>query len=119
MRLEIRSFLASLPLLASIACGSGAAQPPPSDGRPVIAIAVGESGYTPAEVTAAAGAPVRLMFTRTSDYGCGQQLVFPDLDIRRDLPLGEAVAVDITMPASGSVRFTCGMDMYQGSVVAR
>ena len=56
---------------------------------------------------------------RTTDEGCGQQLVFPDLDIRRDLPLNEPVAVDITMPASGRVAFTCGMAMYQGSVVAQ
>ena len=75
--------------------------------------------YTPAEATAAAGQPVRLVFTRTTDEGCGQQLVFPDLDIRRDLPLNEPVAVDITMPASGRVAFTCGMAMYQGAIVAR
>jgi plastocyanin domain-containing protein len=62
---------------------------------------------------------VRLVFTRTTDEGCGQQLVFPDLDMRRDLPLDTPVAVDLDMPASGAVRFTCGMDMYQGSVLAQ
>jgi plastocyanin domain-containing protein len=80
---------------------------------------VGASGYSPSEVTATAGEPLRLVFTRTTDEGCGQQLVFPTLDIRRDLPLDEPVAVDITVPASGQVRFTCGMDMYRGAVVVR
>ena len=93
--------------------------PRPSDDPPQVAIAVGATGYEPSEVTAAAGAPVRLVFTRTTDEGCGQQLVFPDLGIRRDLPLEEPVAVDVTMPASGSVTFTCGMAMYRGAVVAR
>ncbi|AKF08800.1 cupredoxin domain-containing protein [Sandaracinus amylolyticus] len=101
------------------ACGSSAATPPNPDGRPEIAVRVGAEGYDPAEVTAAAGAPVRLVFTRTTDEGCGQQLVFPSLDIRRDLPLNEPVAVDLTMPADGRVRFTCGMDMYDGALVAR
>ncbi len=102
------------------ACSSGAStQAPPDDGRRSIAVEVGARGYTPSEVTAAAGEPVRLVFTRTTDEGCGQQLVFPDLDIRRDLPLGEAVPVDITMPSSGRVSFTCGMAMYSGAVVVR
>ncbi len=109
--------LLSFPFVLA-ACGGEEAEIP-SDGRPQIAISVGASGYEPAEVTAAANQPVRLVFTRTSDEGCGQQLVFPDLNIRRDLPLDEAVAIDITMPASGRVRFTCGMDMYQGAVVVR
>lgn len=100
------------------ACGS-AGSTPPSDGRPEVAITVDADGYHPAQATAPAGQPVRLVFTRTTDEGCGQQLVFPDLDIRRDLPLGERVAVDVTMPASGRIAFTCGMAMYEGSVVAQ
>ena len=105
-------------MIAALGC-NGASALPPSDGRPEIRIEVGASGYSPAEASAPAGQPVRLVFTRTSDEGCGQQLVFPGLDIRRDLPLSTPVAVDLTMPASGRVRFTCGMDMYQGAVVVR
>ena len=43
--------------------------------------------------------------------------MFPDLGIRRDLPLGVPVAVDVTAPASGNLTFACGMDMLRGSVV--
>lgn len=100
------------------ACGSSETTPP-SDGRPEVAITVDADGYHPAEASAPAGQPVRLVFTRTTDEGCGQQLVFPDLDIRRDLPLNERVAVDVQMPASGRIAFTCGMAMYQGAVVAQ
>jgi plastocyanin domain-containing protein len=91
----------------------------PADGRPEIKVTVDGKGYTPPKVQAASNKPVRLVFTRTSDEGCGQQLVFPTLNIRKDLPLNEAVPVDITMPASGEVTFTCGMDMYRGSVVVQ
>lgn len=123
-----KSFLALFALLL-LACTTGATAAPehhhpasPSaehDERRSIAVQVGASGYSPGEVTAAAGEEVRIVFTRTSDEGCGQQLVFPDLDIRRDLPLDEAVPVDITMPASGTIAFTCGMGMYRGAVVVR
>ena len=112
-----KTFLALLTLVLS-ACTSGAATTSAQDDhRRSIPVEVGASGYSPSEVTAAAGEEVRLVFTRTSDEGCGQQLVFPDLNIRRDLPLDEAVPVDITMPASGAITFTCGMGMYRGSVV--
>jgi plastocyanin domain-containing protein len=84
-----------------------------------IAITVDGAGYHPPSVNAPAGKPTALVFTRTSDEGCGQQLVFPSLNIRKDLPLNKPVRVEFTMPASGSVAFTCGMAMYRGSVVAQ
>lgn len=106
-------------MLTVIASCSDASQnvPPLPDGATQVNITVDDKGYTPAETGAPAGKPVRLVFTRTSDEGCGQQLVFPDQKIRKDLPLKQPVAVDITMPASGKVKFTCGMDMYSGAIV--
>lgn len=89
-----------------------------SDGRPTVEVKVGADGYHPSEAKAKAGQPVRLLFTRTTDEGCGQELVFPSLNIRKPLPLNEPVAVDVTMPASGKLAFTCGMDMFRGSIVA-
>lgn len=81
-------------------------------------LTVDGTGYHPSSISAPPGKPVRLTITRTSDEGCGQQIVFPSLNIRRDLPLNQAVTVEFTMPASGSVAFTCGMDMMRGSIVA-
>lgn len=95
---------------------SDAAAAPGADS---IAISVDAAGYHPAEANAPAGKPVKLVFTRTTDEGCGQQLVFPDLNIRKDLPLKQPVTVEFTMPASGKVAFACGMDMYRGSIVAK
>ncbi len=115
-RLGLATLLLALGAAACEQSQTGGGNP---SGLPEIPITVDAAGYHPSEVTAPAGQRVRLVFTRTTDDGCGQQLVFPDLGIRKDLPLDEAVPVDVAMPASGSVRFTCGMDMYQGSVVAR
>ena len=84
-----------------------------------LSVTVDGTGYHPSTVSAPAGQPVRLTITRTSDDGCGQQIVFPTLNIRRDLPLKKAVTVDFSMPASGSVAFTCGMEMLRGSIVAQ
>jgi plastocyanin domain-containing protein len=114
----LRSLSPIFAVFALVACTT-AAPPASAEQRRSIAVAVGASGYTPSEVTAAAGEEVRLVFTRTSDEGCGQQLVFPEMHIHRDLPLDEPVPVDITMPASGTVAFTCGMGMYRGALVVR
>lgn len=105
--------------LGLAACDKPQSTAPPSEGREEIRVTVSAQGYQPAEARAPANKPVRLIFTRTTDEGCGHQLSFPSLNIRRDLPLNEPVAVDVTMPASGSLAFTCGMNMLRGSIVVQ
>ena len=112
-------FVLTLALLVLGACNkkSETSAGPPTDGRPTIKVAVDATGYHPSEAKAQAGKPVRLEFTRTTDEGCGQELVFPSLSIKKDLPLNQPVAVDVTMPASGKLAFTCGMDMFRGTLL--
>jgi plastocyanin domain-containing protein len=106
--------------VSSFAAGCGDEPlPPPTDGRPVVSVQVGATGYDPAVVTGEAGKPLRLVFRRTTDKGCGQQLVIPAEKIQRDLPLDQPVAVDVTVPSSGKLAFTCGMGHYDGAVVAQ
>lgn len=83
-----------------------------------VQIKVDENGYTPGEVKAKAGQPLTLVFTRTTDKGCGQELVFPKHDIKKSLPLNTPVEITITPKSSEPIAFTCGMGMYRGSIVA-
>ena len=101
------------------ACGASAEATPPADGRPTFEVEVRPDGYHPAEITAPPSTAIHVVFTRTSDEGCGQQVVFPDLNLRRDLPLDTPVSVDVTTPADGRIEFACGMGMLHGAVVAR
>jgi plastocyanin domain-containing protein len=91
---------------------------PTGGGRAEIAIKVDATGYHPAEARAPGGKPVRIVFTRTTDDGCGQELLVPSAGIKKDLPLNQPVVIDLTMPASGKLAFSCGMDMYRGAVIA-
>jgi plastocyanin domain-containing protein len=112
--------LLALPFLAA-ALATGCKKGTPSvtaDGRHVIAVTVDAVGYHPAESHAKAGEPVRLIVTRTTDDGCGQELVVPSLNLKRELPLKQAVNIDFAMPAHGAVAFECGMGMMHGSIVA-
>jgi Cu(I)/Ag(I) efflux system membrane fusion protein len=73
--------------------------------------------YAPDEVHAAPGERLRLIFTRETSTNCTQEIVFPSLGIRKSLPVGKAVTVELTVPQSGEVPFHCGMDMVSGSVI--
>ena len=89
-----------------------------TDGTATIKVSVDAAGYHPSEAKAKAGKAVRLEFTRTSDEGCGQELVVPSQNIKKALPLNEPVTIEVTMPTSGKLAFTCGMDMYRGAIIA-
>ncbi len=115
----MRKILTVLLVSAVAACSEASEKAPPlPPGATEVNISVDDQGYHPSEARAPAGKAVRLIFTRTTDAGCGQQVVFPEQKLRKDLPLKQPVPVDITMPASGKVAFTCGMGMYKGAMVA-
>ena len=84
-----------------------------------IAITADAMGFTPAEVRATAGVPLTLIFTRTSDNTCAKEIVFPELKVRRPLPLNQAVAIAMPTGEARTYRFQCGMAMWEGSVVIK
>lgn len=108
-------------LLASFAFAACDAKPQATpDTEPTsVRVTVDDSGYDPATIEAEAGQPLELVFKRTSDDGCGNEVVFVEHDIRRSLPLNEDVAVSIVPKADETIAFTCGMGMYKGKIVAK
>lgn len=76
-----------------------------------------ERGYHPGRVAIAPGESVRLKFVRREAGGCSRELVVPALGIRRELPQGTEVAIDLPALAPGEYAFTCGMNMLRGSLV--
>jgi len=109
--------LALISALALAACSQGSAQAQTgANGRATVT--VDGDGYHPATLNVQAGKPLTITFRRTTDRTCGHEVVFPTLNIRRELPLNQNVDVRIT-PQAGTVAFTCGMNMYRGSIVAR
>jgi plastocyanin domain-containing protein len=83
----------------------------------VVAITVGADGFQPSTVTAAKGQKLTLRFTRTTDSTCAKAVSFPDLGIKKDLPLNQPVSIDIPTAEARKLTFQCGMGMYKSSVV--
>jgi plastocyanin domain-containing protein len=82
-------------------------------------VRVTQHGYDPAKLEFPANQPMTLAFTRESPLGCGAEVVFPSLSIRKLLPLGETVLVSLPPQPTGEIRFSCGMGMLRGMIVAR
>ena len=85
-----------------------------------IAITVSEKGFEPDPIKVAAGKPVTLVFTRSTDQTCAKEIVLTMEDgkkVDRQLPLNTPVELAATFPKTGTLSYACGMDMMKGTIV--
>jgi RND family efflux transporter MFP subunit len=79
-----------------------------------VRVLVDSQGFQPSRVHLPAGQRTEITFVRTSEQTCATEVVFPQLEIRRPLPLDTPVVVQVPPQASGVLSFICGMDMIRG-----
>jgi plastocyanin domain-containing protein len=84
-----------------------------------IEILVDGGTYTPSRIAVEVGKEVTLRFFRKDASPCAERVVFDELGINVELPLNEHTDVAITPPEAGEFAFTCQMQMYRGSLVAK
>lgn len=77
-----------------------------------------DGGYTPDRIKVAAGEPVKLNFYRQDASSCLEQVLLPDFNKALDLTLNQTTSVEIVPERSGEYNFTCGMNMYRGTIIA-
>jgi plastocyanin domain-containing protein len=68
-------------------------------------------------VTLKKGAPGSLVFTRITDDTCATEVVFPELNLKKELPKDKPVTVDVPTDKDQKLTFQCGMGMYKSAVV--
>jgi plastocyanin domain-containing protein len=73
------------------------------------------AGFKPERIEARAGQPIRLAFLRRDAQNCAREVVIPDLNVRKDLPIGQPVVIELT--PRQDIQFGCGMGMYRGAIV--
>ena len=102
---------------------AGATKPAPpaapsvsADGTRTIPINVNDEGYDPSKISARPGEKLELEFTRRSKSACSEQVKIAD-GAPVSLPVDKPVKIAVTAPASGEIRFACGMDMMTGVIV--
>ena len=84
-----------------------------------IEIIVDGGVYSPARIEVVAGRPVRLRFLRKDPSPCAEKVLFDELGIAADLPVGQPVEITLIPKTAGEYAFTCQMQMYRGTLVAR
>jgi len=82
-----------------------------------IEILVDAGVYDPGIIHTKVGKPINLRFIRKDSSPCAEKVIFPDLDINADLPLGKPFELKITPQKAGEYEFTCQMAMYRGKLI--
>jgi len=82
----------------------------------VVDVLVDNGVYTPAHIEAAQGRSLTLRFLRKDASPCAEKVIFSELGIAADLPLGQATEISIPTTRAGSFDFTCQMQMYRGKL---
>jgi plastocyanin domain-containing protein len=81
-----------------------------------IDIVVANGVYEPDAIEMKRGDTLTLRFHRKDPSPCAEQVIFHGLDVSATLPVGGVETVRITPKQAGSYRFTCQMQMYQGTL---
>lgn len=75
-----------------------------------------ERGYQPEQAQLQSGRPVRLRLVGSQRPSCTNAIVFPSLDLERQLRPGEATVVDLPPQPPGRLAYVCGMGMFGGNI---
>ena len=75
-----------------------------------------DGGYDPSHIVVKAGQPVRLNFFRKDPSACLEEVRVPDFRIAQVLTLNQTTAIEFTPTQPGRYEFTCGMNMFRGTI---
>lgn len=75
-----------------------------------------DGGYEPSQIVVQVGQPVRLKFDRKDPSSCLEEVRFPDFQIAKELPLNQTTAIEFIPEKPGRYEFTCGMNMFRGTI---
>ncbi len=87
----------------------------PQEARGSTTITV-DGGYRPKLLKIPQGVKTTLIFLRKDSNSCLEELVIPDLKIKKYLPLHSPVTVVLSPTKPGTYNLHCGMNMYHGTI---
>lgn len=124
----IASLKRSLPFLFALVLPVGAGCSKKAEGQTSSApscatcVTADQHGYSPSSLTLPKGGPgskATVTFTRTTDETCAKEVVVPELNINKPLPLNQSVAIELPTDTARTLTFQCGMAMYKGKLVVQ
>lgn len=113
----------NVPFVVDVKQGAAGNEKAAEFARPVngeVRIVVDKNGYKPSNIALRPNEKVKLTFLRADGENCGSEVVFPSLGIKKELPVGVPVQIDLAAAAdSKEISFTCGMNMFKGKIVVQ
>ena len=84
-----------------------------------VEVRVSNQGFVPSTIPGGRGEALKLVISYDPSAGeCGREVVLPSQNVRVTLSEKAPVEIALTLPKdSGTVQFTCGMNMLQGRIV--
>lgn len=76
-------------------------------------------GYSPEVISIPKGKLTKINFIRTDPTECLSEVVLSDFKIKKQLPLNQKVAVEITPQKAGEYTYSCSMNMYHGKIIVK
>lgn len=108
---------AKAPAATAAQGGAEAAKAASGTDAQVLKLDVKSTAYTPARLEASAGRPIRLELATNNTNGCTRAFTIPSLGLQQILPVTGTTTIDLPAQKAGTIRFTCSMGMYSGSIV--
>lgn len=90
-----------------------------AEGRGTIEIRVKDGTYQPSAIEVPSGQALTLRFLREDATPCAEKVIFNDLGISADLPLGKPQTLNLAALTAGIHEFSCQMGMYRGKLIAK
>ncbi len=85
----------------------------------VIQIQVTENGFEPNQIDVTTDVPVVLNVTRKTNNTCATEIEMKSQKLKKALPLNETIRIDLGKLKKGKHNFSCGMDMFSGTIQAK
>lgn len=112
-----KSVMATMLTLSLAVRGASAEAPQAGQKAPREITVVVDGVYAPDRIEVQEGERIRLKFVRKDAGPCTREVVFPKLNIRRELPSDTATVVELPALAPGEYEFKCGMNMAHAKLV--
>jgi plastocyanin domain-containing protein len=84
-----------------------------------VEIRVKDGVYQPARIEVPVGREVQLKFIREDTSPCAATVIFHGLNVSEELPVKQPKVVSLRIEEPGEYKFTCQMQMYTGTLIAR
>ena len=82
-----------------------------------IDIKVHDGIYDPPVIKAKKGQALHLRFLRQDESPCSEVVIFDQLNLSAELPIGKPYEINLTVKDAGEYDFTCQMGMYRGKLI--